>query len=530
MKAVNILKKILTACAILIVFAGCSDFETDSPAAEAGLYVVKGSVSMEGSTAARTATSTSTKVFDSSLPWKFAAHKYSGGEVDRSVCYEPSGFYGGIFTFAFTEFGEYQIEAYLASEDGQHYAYGSTVITVSEDGQQLESIVIPVELLATTEPGSVNLDIYFDDSEETAEITEMQVEWIGLEDRAMAVREALGYDREAANAALMKGEEYTLSEEVQAKLAALDEWGSKCAEGQFNTIQPVTNGHTVISLSPEHNQGIFYGTHAVKIKFMSSSGKLVYSCKEMINVYSGMTTDTWYGTSPNIVSQGNFGGKFLITGERIKRYIKPESQEPEEPEEPEAKTIKICFRFQNGEGEYAAIEEIPDISMTFEEADEWSEKINGLIEENTVKAVVLGYKLNEEKTEKEPELDGDAYFVNVYFDKAEKEKANVGGVTVTLAEFDTTDLGANFTMSEEKGADGSITLTATQDPVESGYSYQWFIDGNLVAGEIAPAYTWTAEKLNLGTGVHDVTLMITFTSGEKTESYSAKTTFTVKAE
>jgi len=95
-------------------------------------------------------------------------------------------------------------------------------------------------------------------------------------------------------------------------------------------------------------------------------------------------------------------------------------------DEPAAKTIKICFRFQNGEGEYAANDEIPDITMTFEEADEWSEKIS----ENAVKAVEQGYILNEEKTDKEPVLEGDTYLVNIYFDKVKEESGQTGTVVI----------------------------------------------------------------------------------------------------
>ena len=105
------------------------------------------------------------------------------------------------------------------------------------------------------------------------------------------------------------------------------------------------------------------------------------------------------------------------------------------------------------------------------------------------------------------------------------------GIKVTLAEFDTTDLGANFTMSEETGADGSITLTATPEEVVSGYLYQWWIDGNPVDGATAMSYKWTAGMLeNLGTGVHDVMLQITVTTDAGTETYSATTTFTLTAE
>ena len=105
------------------------------------------------------------------------------------------------------------------------------------------------------------------------------------------------------------------------------------------------------------------------------------------------------------------------------------------------------------------------------------------------------------------------------------------GIKVTLAEFDTTDLGANFTMSEETGADGSITLTATPEEVVSGYLYQWWIDGNPVDGATAMSYKWTAGMLeNLGTGVHDVMLQITVTTDAGTETYSATTTFTLTSE
>ena len=105
------------------------------------------------------------------------------------------------------------------------------------------------------------------------------------------------------------------------------------------------------------------------------------------------------------------------------------------------------------------------------------------------------------------------------------------GIKVTLAEFDTTDLGANFTMSEETGADGSITLTATPEEVVSGYLYQWWIDGNPVDGATTMSYKWTAGMLeNLGTGVHDVMLQITVTTDAGTETYSATTKFTLTSE
>jgi hypothetical protein len=119
----------------------------------------------------------------------------------------------------------------------------------------------------------------------------------------------------------------------------------------------------------------------------------------------------------------------------INVYFDKAEEEPSQ-EEPAAKTIKICFRFQNGEGEYAANDEIPDITMTLDEAgewsdtDKWSEKIDGLITEYAVKALMLGYIPNAEKSEKEPVLEGDTYLVNIYFDKVKEESGQTGTVVI----------------------------------------------------------------------------------------------------
>ena len=212
-------------------------------------------------------------------------------------------------------------------------------------------------------------------------------------------------------------------------------------------------------------------------------------------------------------------------------YFDKAEEEPSQ-EEPEAKTIKICFRFQNGEGEYAANDEIPDITMTFVEADEWSAKIS----ENAVKAVEQGYILNEEKTDKEPVLDGDAYFINVYFDKAEEEKANVGGVTVTLAKTSVTDEGTHVKLEVNETSDG-LDFTATPVPYEDPETHEmvtvtvtkcmWIVE-NLTPEDGTDYHipVHSLEYNKLGFGIKYVTCIVTIDGVE----YSASTTFTVKAE
>ena len=106
--------------------------------------------------------------------------------------------------------------------------------------------------------------------------------------------------------------------------------------------------------------------------------------------------------------------------------------------------------------------------------------------------------------------------------------STTSAISVTLDEFDTADLGDNFTVSAEM-KDGSLVVTVTPATVVDGYSYQWYLDDAAIDGATAQSYTWTAEMVEaLEAGIHNVMLEITDNSGTTTEHYSASTTFTVE--
>lgn len=77
-----------------------------------------------------------------------------------------------------------------------------------------------------------------------------------------------------------------------------------------------TNGTTSIEA-----QNIPAGSYTAKFTFEDAEdGNVLYSCKEAINVYDGLTTDTWYGNAPYIKD-----GDFVITNELISSYPQSES-------------------------------------------------------------------------------------------------------------------------------------------------------------------------------------------------------------
>ena len=110
----------------------------------------------------------------------------------------------------------------------------------------------------------------------------------------------------------------------------------------------------------------------------------------------------------------------------------------------------------------------------------------------------------------------------------ESDTVTIGGVTIKLEQFDTTDLGENFTVDVESNEKG-LTVTATPKTVVNGYSYQWILDGVPVDGGTSNSYTWTSSVLEkMEAKIYNVTIAITYTSDSGTETYSASTTFTVK--
>ena len=71
------------------------------------------------------------------------------------------------------------------------------------------------------------------------------------------------------------------------------------------------------------------GVYEVLFAFKNSAGETLYSCTELIPVFSGFTTDTWYGESPYLHGlEDDDGGvvtQFVITSDLLTSYAKVDS-------------------------------------------------------------------------------------------------------------------------------------------------------------------------------------------------------------
>lgn len=288
---------------LLALLAGCTDLNDKSSASETSKYTVNGKISLgvsgaapsallSKSTSARTATSS----FSDDVTWEITAKAKDGDKT-----YSPASFADDAFSFLVDEVGEYSIEA-TAKKDGKKIAYATATATVDESGTG--SVDVVAKPVASTVLGNVNLPMSFD-STAASKISSVKVLWIGLEDRAMTTRVALGYDQEAA-----AQPDYTVPEEVEAAIEALDEWQELHSDGALDKTFPVSGGKATVWIDD-----IFCGAHAVKFNFNDSNGNTIYSCTEMVNVYSGFTTDAWYGSAPHIEDE-----TFNLTWKAIASY------------------------------------------------------------------------------------------------------------------------------------------------------------------------------------------------------------------
>lgn len=283
------MKKIFIISLSLFVFTlfSCSNSVDEADTEKETSVTVSGRVIFsEAADRSRTATSSFS---EGNINWVLTAYSFDNRETpDTSKTYKPIGYEkGNYFKFVFPKNGTYLIEARGMLDNGV-CAYGSEAVEITDNKSQ--SISVKALPQASAVLGNVRLAVNLD-SALTPYIKKISVNWIGLEDRAVAVMTAMGFEREG-NAAP--------SPEVEANIAKLEEWQGKRSSGAFNKDFSVSSGKALISLD-----GIFCGAHAVEISFIDNENRTVYKCKEMINVYSGFTTDSWHGSS-KFISNGRF--------------------------------------------------------------------------------------------------------------------------------------------------------------------------------------------------------------------------------
>ena len=284
----NLIRTGLAVLIAAVAFASCSDVETaketskeenskapelkEIPGAE-GVYNVTGFVSLAGSSrGARTASSS----FLDDVDWVIAAYNSSEKEIKPSYSSE------GVFAFNFDAAGDYRISASLADSAGAVFCSGEKSVTIS-DVSKVQNITIEAAMITAQSDkfrgyGDVSLEIEADSS---LNIATVNLEW---------EKDVGTYANEERN------------EWNEANLKT----GKK--DGTFS----FESGTATIEI-PE----MYCGNHTATLTFLDASGNPVYVCNEIINVYSGFTTDTWYGSSPYISD-----GKFKLTSDVVGKMAK----------------------------------------------------------------------------------------------------------------------------------------------------------------------------------------------------------------
>ncbi|MBR1537431.1 MAG: hypothetical protein IJ630_10895 [Treponema sp.] len=279
------------------IFTGCSDINTKTAAN--GTYKISGNVSLgtkSGASPSYFRSATTDFEIPEDYSWDIVAYKYdSATGADDTTEYYPIFSDGPYFTFSFTESASYQITASLHDSKDSVCAQASEIIDTSET-ENLEMTASPV---FSTVTGSVSLPVFIDTSLSST-ISSVEVLWLGLGERTSLILQKLGFS----------SEDKVQDDDVEAKIAALNEWNESCENGDFNNSFTFTDNKAQIEIS-----GIFPGSHSVKLNFNDSTGNTLYSCTEIINVYSGFVTDTWYGTAPYLSE-----GSFCVDSSLIKNY------------------------------------------------------------------------------------------------------------------------------------------------------------------------------------------------------------------
>ena len=69
-----------------------------------------------------------------------------------------------------------------------------------------------------------------------------------------------------------------------------------------------------------NNENPTAGVHIYKFCFDDAVGNTLYTCREAVTVFCGLTTDSWIGTAPYFVQNEDGTARFVITEELLEKY------------------------------------------------------------------------------------------------------------------------------------------------------------------------------------------------------------------
>lgn len=259
-----------------LILAGCAG-DVDQPlmySPDNGTYIVNGCISFgENSAALSQRTATSSFSVDG-LSWEIRVYKID--EKTDSEAYKTfTADSDGKFSVTLDGKGKYDFMA-LLMKDEVVCASGHAELTIL--GPVLDQLKITIKPVEAGE-GKINLEVSLD-SASAEKVNNVKVYFMG-----------------------------SVSPETSDDMIKM-EFLNKLMSGIYNKTFPVSGGKARIVYD-----NFFSGSYLAKLSFDDAAGNTLYSCEQVINVYPGFTTDTWYGSSSPVS-----GGQLTVSNSMINGY------------------------------------------------------------------------------------------------------------------------------------------------------------------------------------------------------------------
>lgn len=259
-----------------LILAGCAG-DVDLPlmySPDNGTYIVNGCISFgENNAALSQRTATSSFSVDG-LSWEIRVYKID--EKTDSEAYKTfKADSDGKFSVTLDGKGKYDFMA-LLMKDEVVCASGHAELTIV--GPVLDQLKITIKPVEAGE-GKINLEVSLDSSA-AEKVNNVKVYFMG-----------------------------PVSPETSDDMIKID-FLNKLMSGIYNKTFLVSGGKARIVYD-----NFFSGSYLAKLSFDDAAGNTLYSCEQVINVYPGFTTDTWYGSSSPVS-----GGQLTVSNSMINVY------------------------------------------------------------------------------------------------------------------------------------------------------------------------------------------------------------------
>lgn len=256
-----------------LILAGCAG-DVDQPlmySPDNGTYIVNGCISFgENSAALSQRTATSSFSVDG-LSWEIRVYKID--EKTDSEAYKTfKADSDGKFSVTLDGKGKYDFMALLMKDEVVCASGHAELTIVGPVLNQLKITIKPVE----AGEGKINLEVSLD-SAAAEKVNNVKVYFMG-----------------------------PVSPETSDDMIKM-EFLNKLMSGIYNKTFSVSGGKARIVYD-----NFFSGSYLAKLSFDDAAGNTLYSCEQVINVYPGFTTDTWYGSASD--------GQLTVSNSMINGY------------------------------------------------------------------------------------------------------------------------------------------------------------------------------------------------------------------